>query len=67
MCPRRIIINIFLFSLLLICSCFSKPRIEFNEIIHDFGQAKHNTELKYIFVFKNTGSSTLIIENVKSG
>ena len=48
-------------------SCYKKPRIEFNEIIHDFGQVSQKTELKHIFNFKNTGSSTLTIEKIKAG
>jgi hypothetical protein len=65
--PKRIIMYMSFFSLVLIISCFYKPHIIFNEIIHDFGQVRQNTELKHIFIFKNTGSSTLTIENVKAG
>ncbi len=64
---KNIILYTFYFLLFFIISCFGKPRIEFNEITYDFGQVKQNTELKHIFIFKNTGSSTLSIEKVKAG
>jgi hypothetical protein len=48
-------------------SCFEKPYIEFNETRHDFGNISQNSELKHVFLFKNTGTSTLTIENVKAG
>ena len=52
---------------LFIYSCSGKPTIEFNEVHHNFGDAKQNTELKHVFIFKNIGSSTLVIEKIKAG
>lgn len=42
------------------------PRIEFLELTHDFGKASQNQSLKHSFVFKNTGTGTLVIDKVKS-
>ena len=42
------------------------PRIEFLELTHDFGKVSQNQSLKHSFVFKNTGTGTLIIDKVKS-
>lgn len=41
-------------------------KIKFNELSHDFGKVEQNASLKYSFVFRNEGKSTLIIENVKA-
>ena len=56
----------FIFSLF-VFSCYYKPRIVFNEMNHDFGRVGQNIELKYIFKFKNTGTSTLLIKKLKAG
>jgi len=64
---KNIVLFISFFLLFFLVSCFADPRIEFNEISYNFGQVKQNSELKHIYVFKNTGSSTLTIENVKAG
>jgi hypothetical protein len=42
------------------------PSIQFAELSHDFGKAAQNASLKYAFTFKNAGTGTLIIENVKA-
>ncbi len=62
---RNILIFSFLFFFLALISCFNGPRIEFNEMSYDFGNVKQNSELKHIFIFKNTGNSILKIEKVK--
>jgi hypothetical protein len=64
---KTIVLFISFFLLFFLISCFANPRIEFNEISYNFGQIRQNTDLKHIYVFKNTGSSTLTIENVKAG
>ena len=43
-----------------------EPKIKFTEVSHDFGKVDQNASLKYSYVFKNEGKSTLIIENVKA-
>jgi hypothetical protein len=43
-----------------------EPKIKFTEVSHDFGKVEQNASLKYSYVFKNEGKSTLIIENVKA-
>jgi hypothetical protein len=37
--------------------------IQFDKMEHDFGKIKQETENKYLFKFKNTGSEPLVIEN----
>jgi hypothetical protein len=43
-----------------------EPKIKFTELSHDFGKVEQNASIKYSYVFKNEGKSTLIIENVKA-
>jgi hypothetical protein len=43
-----------------------EPKIKFADLNHDFGKVDQNASIKYSFVFKNEGKSTLIIENVKA-
>lgn len=45
----------------------AKPRIEFLETRYDLGEMYQNQEKSHVFKFKNTGSDTLTIENVKGG
>lgn len=56
-----------LIVMLFVCACTGKPKIEFDEIIHNFGDVKQNVELIHFFTFKNTGDSNLVIEKVKAG
>ena len=51
--------------LLLILSCSSSSKIEFKELSYDFGRVKQNSVLEHVFVFKNIGSSTLTIDQIK--
>jgi len=44
----------------------SLARIEFEEMVHDFGTIKNGGDGTFEFVFKNTGKEPLIINNVKS-
>ena len=39
--------------------------IEFEEIAFDFGTVKDGEPVKYVFNFKNTGSETLVLLDVK--
>jgi hypothetical protein len=42
------------------------PKIEFEELVHDFGTIAQGGDGTYEFVFKNAGKDPLIINNVKS-
>lgn len=42
------------------------PVIEFNKVKHDFGLIVQGEKVSYIFKFKNTGGSDLIIKNAKA-
>ena len=56
-----------LLVILIISSCTGKPKIKFNETAYNFGDVKQNTEIKHIFIFKNEGNSTLVIDKIKAG
>jgi hypothetical protein len=43
------------------------PEIEFSTLVHDFGTMNEGEEATHIFSFRNTGTDTLHIENVKAG
>jgi hypothetical protein len=47
--------------------CNGKPKIQFDMLTHDFGKQQQNVELKYTFVFKNTGDGTLSIDKIQPG
>lgn len=65
-----------LFSLLIILlsttSVFSQTEnqsfadIKFEKTKHDFGKIQKNKKVEYEFVFRNTGTETLIIQDVKA-
>lgn len=70
-------LNIILLSIILITtvSCSEKSgnkpdkktaRIEFKDTSHDFGELKFGGDGSCEFIFKNTGKSPLILDNVKS-
>ncbi len=42
------------------------PKIQFKETSYDFGTAAQNTEVKHVFKFKNVGTDTLRIIQVKT-
>ena len=44
-----------------------KPKIQFQELIHDFGKAKANEPLRCDFIFTNTGNAMLEITDVRPG
>ena len=46
---------------------FGKPSIQFDRLEHDFGEVQENSEQSCEFVFRNTGSATLVIERVSAG
>lgn len=62
-------------GMFLICICFAlsvpaqaAPRLEVvNGTTFDFGNVQPNQQLTHEFVFKNTGDSVLVIEQVKGG
>jgi len=43
-----------------------KPKIQFQENFFDFGKIEQQKTVSHIFKFKNTGTSDLIIDNLKS-
>lgn len=43
------------------------PQIEFDELVHDFGDVIGGTKLMHIFKFRNTGKTDLLVEQVKGG
>ncbi len=47
--------------------CNGKPKIVFETLNHDFGVQAQNTELKYIFTFKNAGEGILRIDKIEAG
>jgi len=53
--------------LLAAASCTGQPKIQFESLNFDFGDVEIGDDLTHVFIFKNTGTGTLIIENVKSG
>ncbi len=42
------------------------PSIEFNETQHDFGTIPNGTPVSTVFEYKNTGSSPLVVSDIKS-
>lgn len=42
------------------------PRIEFDELAHDFGSIYQYGEVSHRFLFRNTGTATLVIGKVRS-
>src|SRR6266496_1526183 len=45
----------------------SGPKIQFAELVHDFGKVNSGDVLKHEFVFTNTGTATLEIKDVRPG
>ena len=43
------------------------PKIQFDELSHDFGKTFQNSTVKHTFILKNVGTDTLHIRKVKSG
>ena len=43
------------------------PKIEFESDSVNFGKAKSRSQLTFVFKFKNTGNSTLVIDEIVSG
>lgn len=43
-----------------------QPSIEFDYLVHDFGETDQGSEITHVFPFKNTGEGTLIIEKITS-
>ena len=49
----------------MIINCNGKPKIQFDNLTHDFGKQQQNVELKYTFEFKNTGNGMLRIDKIQ--
>lgn len=60
---------IFLLMVLIPCLVFGqKPTIEFEETSYNFGKISENGgKVTHVFVFKNTGTTPLILTNVRAG
>ncbi len=43
------------------------PKIQFDELLYDFGKVQQHETIKYSFIFKNTGTGVLHIKKVKAG
>jgi hypothetical protein len=43
------------------------PKLAIESPVHDFGQVKAGTPLRYAFKVKNEGSADLLIQNVQPG
>jgi hypothetical protein len=43
------------------------PKLTIESPVHDFGQVKAGTPLRYAFKVKNEGSADLLIQNVQPG
>jgi len=43
-----------------------QPRIQFEEVVYDWGAVYQNEKVPHIFTFKNVGQGELVIEKVKS-
>ena len=43
------------------------PKLVLESPVHDFGQVKAGTPLRYAFKIKNEGSADLLIQNVQPG
>ena len=43
-----------------------QPRIQFEELVYDWGKVYQNQKVPHVFKFKNVGKADLVIENVKS-
>src|SRR6185503_5642957 len=44
-----------------------KPKIQFQELLHDFGKIKANEPQRYDFLFTNTGNAVLDVTDVRPG
>jgi uncharacterized protein DUF1573 len=44
-----------------------KPKVQFQEIVHDFGKVKSSEPLRCDFVFTNTGNGVLEVTDVRPG
>lgn len=60
---KKILMIILLSSVAL----YAKSGIKFDKVVHDFGSIQQDTIVNVTFTFKNTGSSVLVIERIKTG
>jgi hypothetical protein len=64
---RNTIVCLIFFLLLPVLYCEAKPKVQFLETIYDFGVMNKESAMRHTFIFKNTGSSPLVIERIKAG
>ena len=63
MCIKSLLIV----SILGAAVCFANPIAYTPQDTHDFGNLSVRTSAKHVFIIRNTGSSTLIIEKIEAG
>jgi hypothetical protein len=61
----RIIIMTCILLFLSRCVTEKKPAIKFDNLIYEFGEVEQGKEVKYTFIYKNTGTDILRIFSVK--
>ncbi len=54
-------------SILVAAACFANPIASTPQDTHDFGDLKARTSAKHVFIIRNAGSSTLVIEKIEAG
>ncbi len=65
---RKVCIKLVLIlSTLVAAVCFANPVAYTPQDTHDFGNLSVKTSAKHVFIIRNTGSSTLVIEKIEAG
>jgi len=64
---KNFLFCIILFIIVPVISCQAKALAVFDETIFEFGKVKTESTLKHTFNFQNKGTSTLVIERIKTG
>jgi hypothetical protein len=62
----RVLIGIVLWLTIITTVVNAQPTVLFEEESYDFGEVTQSDILEHTFVFKNTGTETLIIQKVTS-
>lgn len=63
MCIKSLLIV----SILGAAVCFANPIAYTPQDTHDFGNLSVKTSAKHVFIIRNNGSSTLVIEKIEAG
>ncbi len=62
-----VLLTLFLSGLCFAQDSLSRPVIQFDQKVYDFGRVNRDTMLVHIFKFKNLGNKTLKIKGVRPG